>query len=482
MKKTLVLLLLCAACTPSVLGQNILRFKISRPYAVLNFMETSKGNQHTSKTLKRYIDSHIPKQDTAFAQLVQQFGALDLDMNFAREGFPTNRRPQRSTYDLICIAAVQANNLDEFKDRTVGILANSDHIQLFDILKKADIYFEKIIWKPHGEKAIKQMEAFERYQTQANQAFLKLKKLYKSDWGDDMPFTVAFVPIPKANGINHTSATPHANSLCVDLLTEENNYAGRMGVIMHEICHVLYDEQSRKTQHDLESYFEKSTSKYKQFANNFFDEGLATACGNGWSFQYLAGKLDTTAWYDSPYIDGFGHSLYPLVANYIEKGKSIDEAFIQEAIRLFGEKFPDTPNDFGIRLNKIALYTDMDMGKPQESTIVREALYAHFVVSGYNMSSPISDPMSIDMIKKDSETQVFLIESNEAENLKLLATQLPELKTIPYNIQEDFIINYIDSANRLIIIAKAPQQKFKAVFENLKQRKFYQSDVKYVKI
>jgi hypothetical protein len=40
-----------------------------------------------------------------------------------------------------------------------------------------------------------------------------------------MPFTVVLYPVPGKKG--NTSATPHANSLCVAVLTEETDYAGR---------------------------------------------------------------------------------------------------------------------------------------------------------------------------------------------------------------------------------------------------------------
>jgi len=35
---------------------------------------------------------------------------------------------------------------------------------------------------------------------------------------------------------------------------------------------------------------------------------MATASGNGWVYQFLAQKIDTSGWNSDPQIDGFGHA------------------------------------------------------------------------------------------------------------------------------------------------------------------------------
>jgi hypothetical protein len=283
-----------------------------------------------------------------------------------------------------------------------------------------------------------------------------------------MPFTVALSPVPGKDG--STAATPHANVLCADVLTEETNYVGRIAIVLHEICHVLYAEQSRKVQYDLEAYFAKSTSPYANVARNFFDEGMATACGNGWVYQFLAKKIDTSGWYSDPYIDGFGHALFPLVSQYLKLNKSLDSNFVVEAIRLFGEKFPKSPQDYGIQFNHLTVYSDEEKiaGRNQ----IKQNLYEQFAVAWLNFSTPIQGTESIAFLKESGGTQFIVVDRNHEKVLSALKNSLPDLVKIPYNLNENFVITYYDSLKRLIVIAKINEGETSRLFKTLKKKQF----------
>ncbi len=479
MKKILLAFFYVVILTSSVFGQDILNFKISRPYCLLNFLQASMGENGTSGALKEYIEHEIPKGDTVFSNILNEFASINLNMNFHRDGFPENRRPYRSTLDLICIAAVQSNTLEEFSERTVGILPNSDHSRFFQILKKTNTYYEKILWSKYGEKAVIHQKALEKYQAKANRAFIQLKRFYHSNWSDDMPFTVALVPVPSINGNTSTSATPHGNSLCVDVLTDEKDYEMRISIIMHEVCHILYDEQSRAVQHELNDFFAKNTSEFKSVAFNFFDEGMATACGNGWSYQFLTGKIDAKGWYSDEYIDGFGHVLYPLVKEYLENEKVIDSAFVQEAIRLFGEKFPKANIDIGVKMNRVSIYAQTETN--QERVQLRNDMYHYFAVTNSSLLTPILEAESVERIKKNQDTQIFVIDRSVKPTLKALKKLLPNLKDIKYSIKDDFIINYLDRNNRLIILIKASLSKLDLAYKTLKEQRYVKKEQAYIK-
>jgi hypothetical protein len=101
MKKAILTMIWVALMTPSVFGQDILKFKISRPYSVLNFLQASKGANGTSRTLKKYIEKNIEPEDTVFSKLIADYRTIDLEMTFKREGFPENRHAYRSTFDYV---------------------------------------------------------------------------------------------------------------------------------------------------------------------------------------------------------------------------------------------------------------------------------------------------------------------------------------------------------------------------------------------
>ena len=466
---------LCFLQAPITVGAaQLLRFKISRPYCVFNFLETCKGTVGTSEALKQYIEANT-KGDPIFKKLVDDYISLNTETIFLREGFPETRPAYRSTKDLLIIAAVQSDYFPDFKTRITGILHNTDYYRLMELMEKADIYYEKIIWSKHGEAALKQLKSLEIYNNTSNDAFLKFKNFYKSSWSDDMPFTVALTPVPGKYG--GTAATPHANSLCVDVLTEETNYVGRVAIVLHEICHVLYAEQSRQFQHELESYFANSTSPYAKVARDFFDEGLATACGNGWTYQFLAGKPDTTGWYSDPYIDGFGHALFPLVSKYLAEKKSLDSAFVSEAIQLFGEKFPNSPQDYGIQFNHLTMYCDEE--RTIERNQIKQNIYEQFMVSWLNFSTPVLEQESIAFLKESNGTQLVIVDRNHEKVFSSLRDLLPDLKNISYDLNKNFVINYYDASKRLIIVAKIDIGETAKLFKAIKKKRFIENNTLY---
>ncbi|MBS1508749.1 MAG: hypothetical protein JSS79_19085 [Bacteroidetes bacterium] len=468
MKRIFLVLAVCistvANASPDPL---LLRIKISKPYCVFNFLETCKGVNGTSDALRLYIEQQT-KSDTAFQHLIADYIALPLDNLYQHPGFPESRPSYRSIKDLLIIAAVQANTIDDFKRNAIGILHSTDYDKLIQLMTRAAVWYDKIIWSKHGAAAQHQLEQLQKYQKTANTAFIQLKKFYHSSWPEDIPFTIAITPVPGTT--NATAATPHANTLCLDVLTEETNYTGRIAIAVHEISHVLFAEQSRQVQATLENLFAQSKSPFAAAAHNFFDEGLATACGNGWMFKQLSGTIDTTGWYSDPYIDGFGHALFPLVSQYINDGKTIDASFVEKAIRLFGEKFPHAPYDYGIQFNHLTMHADES--EPVARNTIKQNLLQQFSLGWLNFTTPLLESESVSLLQESPGTHLVLVDRDEEKTFTELTRLFPLLKNITYSLKENFVITFYDDRNRLIVIGKIEKGASDKLFKVLKQKQF----------
>lgn len=450
--KIITLAITALLCIHTSYGQSIVQLKLSKPYCLLNFAEAAAGNHNTSQTLKKHISGYIPAQDSIFYRLIDRYKNIHLGYSYEREEFPEGRRRHRAVDDLIKIAAVRSSDLQQFKLNTIGILPNSAHHELFEVLTALAPYYENTVWEKQQPKINDRLQAMNVYTDRADFLFRMFKTLYGSSWTDDIPFSVSLYPIPGRRG--HTTASAHANSLCIGVLTDDTDAANAMGVVLHEMCHVLYDEQPAAFQHQLEQWFGENRSKYARYAYNYFDEGMATALGNGYAYQYINDKLDTARWYNNIYIDGFGHALYPLAARYISDNKTIDKAFVDEAISLFEKTFPDAPNDYGILLNRVDIYSDAETERDRSELF--SAIGSQFQLTWTSLRTPVTDRESIAAMRNGKETQLIIIDKAPGPTIAALKQTLPELnRLLKDKKEEDFILSYYDARNRPVIIIKA---------------------------
>jgi hypothetical protein len=454
MKKTC--LIVAALFLVLASGAGVVEFKLSKPYGVLNFIETATGGHGTSATYKDFITSNVPASDTFFYELCHSYKSIRVDYNYVRDEFPENRRRYRSTFDLICMAAVRCGTLDEFRQATIGILPNSAHQKLFNILKSVEPYYDRLVWKTCHAQALRRIRSLQRYNDKTTAAFGTFRTFYYSDWPDDIPFLVALYPIPGKKG--NTTASPHGNTLCVGALTGETDDAMQLGVVLHEMCHVLYDEQQDYIQHRLEGYFSANRSRYAEFAYNFFDEGVATALANGWAYQFISSRYDSGEWYHNAYINGYAHALYPLVNAYINAKAEMDSQFVNRAIDAFEKKFPKAITDYGILLNRVTVYADAETDEERHDLM--HAIGSYFQVSNSTFSSPILHPYSIEYLTNGKNTQLIVIDRNYEENMEKLGEMFPEIRQYKGRMPAgSYVMSFADAKNRAVLIMKLDKKE-----------------------
>ncbi len=422
-------------------------YKISKPYCVLNFMQTATGRPGTSSSLKKFIDEKTAN-DPEFKKLCDEFAPINLHYYIDRNEFPESRNQNRSMYNLVAMNAVNAENLEDFKIKCIGLLPLSVNQQLFDVLTKAEKIYDTIIWNNYAQKSKKQLKELSKFGPFNSDTFATFAKFYQSAFTKDIPFQVAIYPIPGKRG--NTTATPHVNSLCVGVLTEEIDYASRNGVILHEMCHVLFNEQSAETQNKIDALFNQNSSPYAKIAYSFIDEALATALGNGWAYKNATGKTDETSWYNNPTIDGFAKALYPKIESYLAQKKSIDTDFIDFAVTQFAARFPNSIYDYDISLNEMVLYTDSE-----DTNAIRAELRKLFRISSFDVSSPILHPFSLESINDSKLTQLFVIDRNHQQTIDKLKEIFPELNNYTYKGQSQNL-SFIDKKGRTVIVLALP--------------------------
>lgn len=457
----------------SVSSQSVVRFKTSKPYSVFNFLEVAGGAQSQSSTYRNYVDTSVMRHEPSFAALANAFQQLNLSYSYRRDEFPSNRRQTRSTYDLIVIAAVKSASVEEFRMNTIGILPNSTHQQMCELMKKAEPFYDRYVWRQSEKATQQQINGFRQYAGKANQLFRAFRNFYHSSWPDNIPFDVAVFPIPAKSG--NTTATPHANSLCVSVLTGGKDPAGSMGVTMHEICHVLYDEQTSDFQHQVDEWFTKSASPFRDIAYSFFDEALATVLGNGWAYEDFTGKPDTTAWYNNEYINGFAHALHPLIKEYLTAGKPMDSLFVENAIASFGKAYPRSLADYSILLNNMYLYSDAE--ERSERQRIKNVLGKYFQSSRYSFSSPILHEYSIDYIKNSKGTQLLIVDHNQDSTISELKKVIPDLnevlKSSSLSTSLNYIASFYDNRKRTVILVRVTgKEMLDKAFRVLKEKKY----------
>lgn len=465
MKKVYLLFFVLLLCKHSF-SQQLVNVRFSKPFAIIKFLETSKGGHSISQTFKHQIDTSYLNRDTLFLRLVSAYKSLNLDYVYSKDQYPAKRKRATSTWDLICIAAISSNTNEEFFNKIIGILPNTDYLQLKQIVAQTEAYYDPFIYNRSKAVVENKTRELQELSPKLNELFDQFKLFYGSSWDKSIPFNLTIYPIRGNHG--ETTATPHANSLEMGFLMMDDDNYSMLSVGMHEMCHVLYDEQPLSMQRMIDSAFANNTNPYSKFAYNYFDEALATALGNGFAYNYLTNEMDSGEWYNDRYINAFSKTLYPLVEQYIIEKKQLDKAFIQKSITLFKDSFPNSIYDIESLLMSSDLYFENDTAEIIDDYI--GMIHHTFRIYNSNISIPIIGTTSLESIRRSDKTQLIVIHKNQLQSLAELKLIFKNLILVPE--EKNVLISFLDKNKRAVIILIADNSvKLKEGVKLLKRQK-----------
>lgn len=469
MKKFVLLILIY--CFGSVYGQNndFFIFKESEVYSLFNFMETASKMQGTSSTYRKFINEKL-SGDKDFQELINDFRSIDFNEGIKRQDYPKGRSYRKSYLTLFITNTLKSKDLEDFNERITGILPINEQMLMYQTLKDAQPYFRNLVWNGSEAKLKKQIDDLKKYNNISSELFLKFNQFYKSSWDKRIPFYVTLYPIPGKSG--NTTAVPHGNALCVGSMIDSNDTIGTLGVTMHEMCHILYNEQSREVQDELEKYFNENKSKYAKLAYSYFNETMATALGNGYAYKVLnKGVLDKKEWYNSTTIDLFVKAIYPLTEKYIEENKSFDKSFVDSAVKKFEEIFPNSLYEYAPNFNTLNIYTDEIDGN-----YIFDHFFTYFKANSVGVSSPMKNISQSPKLLEEDSSFIVLLDKKQNETLDELKNVFPEIRSVKYNKSIENI-SFIDAKNRMIIILFINKKEDLApAFEKLAKHKNINKD------
>ncbi|MEM6804199.1 MAG: hypothetical protein AAF696_22535 [Bacteroidota bacterium] len=424
MKKILLILFCFSLLNLSYAQEDFIQIETNKVLCLFSFLENASGQRGSSHTFREYIYQELGEEEK-FRQLIKDYGKLQLEYSTPRQGYPDGRHIYLDSKDLMWIAASNARDVEDFRQRIIGYLPHNTKTELVEILKQIEPFYDRLIWKNEQGNISRIEKQLSAYEDDIENIFLRISRFYHTNWDKKTPFKIMLYPIPMRGG--NTTAIPKGNALiCSFLSHRENDYQGRLGVIIHEMCHILFGEQTADFQHQIDSWFSSSKSPYAKLAYTYIDEGLATVLGNGWAYEQIHGKEDSLSWYNNPYIDGFAHAMYPLIKDYMKEGKAIDQAFIDKAIEIFGQTFPKSLQDTQVLMNEIQLFANSEI--EAELDLISTSVRKDFRIQSMWFSTPIMNQQSIKSFSKPAITKVFIVESKQAETLKTLDKSFEGLK------------------------------------------------------
>ena len=218
--------------------------------------------------------------------------------------------------------------------------------------QKAENDYKKI-WKKKKPALIRQKKRIlQCWQNAKLDVWLpRIRNFYGSNFQIERPIDIFLAPM--------LGSKIRTGSLLWSLVflqtSDKANATDDVGIIVHELCHHLFMTMSDYSRKVFNSFCDKSL--YAFLACNYLDEAIATAIGNRFIEKQIRGKISQEA-YANEYIDKYSMALFPIVEEYINETKQIDESFMKRAIEIFAQTFPDAVRDYEKLFFDFSVFSD----------------------------------------------------------------------------------------------------------------------------
>lgn len=438
-----LLLFVFSLLTSFVFGQKpTFNVKFSEPLAVFVFVKNLSSNSGDNTFKTEFQKSKFYTKE--YTDLITQFDTIRFDYTYQFTEFPYGSKIPGMTEGILKKNLILSKSIDDFKLRSVGLITNSTLTQLANILSAFTPIYNELIYAPNKTKFESQLAAISNFVENKNigNYFETGLTFYNSEWDNSIPFEFAFYPLPNSKGF---TAEAFYNNAISAIQTDLKDYNVLFRVLLHEIFHILYDEQPLAVKSQLESAFRQNPSKCSNYAYMLLNEALATALGNGYVFENLNGKLDTADWYNWRYINLMAKQIYPTVKEYIKLKKPIDKNFVDTYIKCYEQNFPNWINE----LDHTMTYRYVLSNNVSDFNIVSQ-MFSY--CSMFEAESQVNIA-SIEKMKATPLSKVIIVSENNDAQLKLIKKSFPELHKWKYNAKKEFNYNiFLEDKTQLYII------------------------------
>lgn len=448
-------LLILIGMTP-VLAQNTptVNLKYSRLFATYEFIKKLSGNY--PETVYKELFRKSKYYTEPYKKLIDQFDGLNLYYEFSYPGYPIAQKLSVGTTSIIQRNLIYSASLNEFKKNTFGIIPADDLLKFANIMAQFEPVYDSLVYIPNKQKFDQKFEALEAFvrKVPLGQYFENGVRLYNTPWDFSIPIDIAVVPSIDEDGF---TGTAFFNNVITEVPLNFNENDALFSVLMHEMYHTLYNEQSLAFKKELNGYFYTNPSANSQYASLLLNEALATAMGNGYVFEQINGKPDPEPWYNVKYIAEMSRKMYPLVKQYLSAKKAMDKQFVDEYIRLYDENFSAWTTE------PVHLFTYRYVVTDDENDFnVLRKLYRR---GNYYENETGVTPASLQRQAQSAVTKVIIVSSESGKKLKWIREVYPELKAWKYNPAQEFTYTVLLKDRTKLFVVNKLKSTTEAIFE-----------------
>ncbi|RDC56564.1 hypothetical protein DU508_13375 [Pedobacter chinensis] len=465
MKKNLILIVFLVHSGLTLLAQDRVKFKLhfSEIYATYDFLTKISDNYPDNDLKTIYTNSKYNTEN--YKKQVSDFEKIRLNYTYSYDQYPQPLKVAMMSVDLLEKNLATSQTMQEFRNKSLGIIPNEDLIAFSETIEKFQPIYHELVALPNISALEEQKTNLLNYvkSNQFSDCFQIGLSFYNTAWDKSVPFELNLLPsLDKGN----LGARAFFNVAVCEASLGLKDHKSFFSVAMHEIYHIIYDNQSLQLKNNIQQWFNKTNSPNSQYALLLLNEVLATALGNAYIMEQLNGKIEDDDWYGNKYIAEMSKAIYPTVKKYVENKKAIDEDFIKTYVQLYDTNFPNWPNE----LMHLFMYRYIVTDTRDDWQYFRKT-YRFY---SYNRLSGNISESEIEKAKNSPLTKCFVISTKHKEKIGLLRNNFPETKKRNMNYKKEFIeIFMLEDRTKLIII-----NKYESTVEDLMKKYFPNNIIK----
>ncbi len=444
MKKNLTLIFFLVINSLTLLAQDRIEFKLhfSEIYATYDFLTKISDNYPDNDLKTIYINSKYNTEN--YKKQIVNFEKVRLNYTYSYDQYPLPLKVAMMSVDLLEKNLSTSQTIQEFKNKSVGIIPNEDLISLSTTLENFQPVYHELITQPNASALEVQKSNLLNYvnSNQFSDFFHVGLSFYNTKWDKDIPFELNLLPsLDKGN----LGARTFFNVAVCEASLGLKDHKTFFSVAMHEIYHIIYDNQSLEMKKNIQQWFTSTNSSNSQYALLLLNEVLATSLGNAYVMENLNGRIVEDDWYGNKYITEMSKAIYPTVRQYIENKKTIDEDFVKTYVHLYDTKFANWNNE----LTHLFMYRYLVADTRNDLQYFRKS----FRFFSNNRASSNISLAEIEKAKDNPLTKAFIISVDHKQKLALLKNGFEELKEKKMNYKKEFIeIVTLQDRTKLFVI------------------------------